>query len=202
MSDKKTIEVYFDFSSPYGYFGIQKIDRLAEEYGRVGEWHPIVLGPIFKHTGGAPFVTNPAKEAYGIHDWNRMSRYMGIPYNHPDPFPIGTVAAARAFYWVSDQDADLGKTFALKLYEDYFANGKNISEKEVVLQTAKDCGIDVAALADALNDDAVKSRLNKEVDTAIEKGVVGSPYFIVDGEGFWGSDRIWMVKYWLKKGGW
>jgi 2-hydroxychromene-2-carboxylate isomerase len=53
-----------------------------------------------------------------------------------------------------------------------------------------------------LNDDAVKQRLKDETDAAIKKGVFGSPFFIVDGEGFWGADRLWMVKRWLKSGGW
>jgi len=54
----------------------------------------------------------------------------------------------------------------------------------------------------ALKDPAIKQRVRDETDRAIERGVFGSPFIVVDGEGFWGSDRLWMVKKWLQKGGW
>ena len=57
-------------------------------------------------------------------------------------------------------------------------------------------------LAAALADDKVKQRLKNETQSAINAGVIGSPYFIVDGEGFWGSDRMWMIRRWIERGGW
>jgi len=63
-------------------------------------------------------------------------------------------------------------------------------------------GIDKAQLLAAVQDPAVKERLKRETTAALKKGVFGSPYFIVDGEPFWGSDRMWMIKRWLKSGGW
>jgi len=63
-------------------------------------------------------------------------------------------------------------------------------------------GVDKGEFAQALNDPAVKERLRIEVDAAIERGVFGSPYIVVDGEPFWGSDRLDQVERWLETGGW
>ena len=63
-------------------------------------------------------------------------------------------------------------------------------------------GVDKAELAQALNDPAVKERLRTEVDAAIERGVFGSPYIVIDREPFWGSDRLDQVERWLATGGW
>ena len=71
-----------------------------------------------------------------------------------------------------------------------------------VVEVAKSAGIDAAALAAALADPAVKERAKAEVDAALARGVFGSPYFIVDGESFWGTDRIPMLEDWVKRGGW
>lgn len=63
-------------------------------------------------------------------------------------------------------------------------------------------GADGASLAAALEDPAVKERARKEVDAAIAAGVFGSPYFVVDGEPFWGVDRMPMLEDWVRRGGW
>jgi 2-hydroxychromene-2-carboxylate isomerase len=62
--------------------------------------------------------------------------------------------------------------------------------------------VDRDALLAAVQDPAIKERLKRETSEAMERGVFGSPFIFVDGEGFWGSDRLWMVKRWLKSGGW
>ena len=72
----------------------------------------------------------------------------------------------------------------------------------MVLEVAKAIGADVGALATALEDPALKDRARREVEAAIAKGVFGSPYFVVDGEPFWGVDRIPMLEEWIRSGGW
>ena len=72
----------------------------------------------------------------------------------------------------------------------------------MVIDIARSMGVDGAALAAALDDPAVKERAKREVEAAIAAGVVGSPFFIVDGEPFWGNDRRDQVEHWLATGGW
>jgi len=192
------IDFYFDFSSPYGYFASAKIDELAEKYGRAVTWRPILLGAVFKITGGQPLPTIPLKGSYAAHDLARSARLLKLPFKMPSKFPIGTTAPARAYYWIADRDLALARKVALALYRAYFAEDRDISNPEVTGNVAAKLGVDKAELTQALNDPAVKERLRTEVDAAIERGVFGSPYIVVDGEPFWGSDRLDQVEQWLR----
>ena len=196
------IDFYFDFSSPYGYFAATKIDAIAGKYGRNVNWRPLLLGAVFKINGQQPLPTIPLKGSYAKHDMLRCARWFELPFKIPTKFPIGTIAPCRAFYWVHDQDVALAKKFALALYHAYFAEDRDISSAEVTGNVAAKLGIDKTALAAALNDAAVKERTRNEVDAAIERGVFGSPYIVIDGEPFWGADRLDQIERWLEKGPW
>ena len=191
------LQFYFDFISPYGYFASEKIEDLAAKHGRAVTWRPILLGAVFKITGGQPLPTIPMKGSYAAHDLARSARYFKIPFKLPSKFPVATTAPARAFYWIGDKDPALAKTLARALYRAYFAEDRDISNPEVTGNVAAKLGVDKAELMQALNDAAVKERLKIEVDAAIERGVFGSPYIVVDGEPFWGSDRLDQVNRWL-----
>ncbi|HSN41205.1 MAG TPA: 2-hydroxychromene-2-carboxylate isomerase [Burkholderiales bacterium] len=196
------IDFYFDFSSPYGYFASAKIEALAAKYGRSAVWRPILLGAVFKITGQQPLPTIPLKGSYASHDLARSARLFGVPYKMPEKFPVSGTAPSRAFYWVSDRDPALAKQLAQALYHAYFAEGRDISSPEITANVAARLGLEKDQVLQALNDPAVKERLKIEVDAAIERGVFGSPFFIIDKEPFWGSDRLDQVERWLATGGW
>ncbi|MBL6931768.1 MAG: 2-hydroxychromene-2-carboxylate isomerase [Rhodospirillales bacterium] len=200
MSDP--IEFYFEFSSPYGYFAAQKIDQIAEDNGRMCLWKPFLLGAMFNKTGMAPLTHQPMRGEYGLHDWERLGRYMDVPWKMPKDFPVHSVAASRAFYWLEQQNPDQARLFAKSVYHAIFGEGIDISKPEVVADIAAPLFVDKDELLNGIQEQAIKDRLRNETDKAIERGVFGSPFFFVDGEGFWGSDRMWMVKKWLQSGGW
>lgn len=199
---KQPILFYFDFSSPYGYLASLQIDGIAARHGRTVEWKPILLGPVFKASGNTPLISQPLKGNYAKHDFSRSARYFKAPFVLPDPFPIATVAAARAFYWLHDRDPLQAKALARRLFSRFYGEGKDIGAAEVVVSEAAALGVEPASLTAALGDQAVKDRLKAEVDKAIELGVCGSPFIIIDGEPFWGSDRLEQVDAWLRTGGW
>ncbi len=196
------IDFYFDFSSPYGYFAATKIDELAAKHGRAVTWRPILLGAVFKITGGQPLPTIPLKGSYTSHDLARSARLLKVPFKMPAKFPVSGTAPSRAYYWLGDRDPAAAKRLAAALYRAYFVEDRDISNPEVTGNVAAKLGVDKAELTQALNDAAVKERLKSEVDAAIERGVFGSPYIVVDGEPFWGSDRLDQVERWLATGGW
>ena len=113
---KQPILFYFDFYSPYGYLASLKIDDIAARYEREVAWKPILLGPVFKASGNTPLVSQPLKGNYSKHDFVRSARYFKAPFGLPDPFPIATVAAARAFYWLYDRDPVKAKSLAKRLF--------------------------------------------------------------------------------------
>ena len=198
----KPIDFYFEFSSPYGYIATELVDAFSQRIGRPVTWRPLLLGPVFKITGQPPLIDIPMKGAYSKHDFARSARLHKVPYRHPEKFPIGTVAAMRAFYWVQDRDPRQAQALAKALMRAYFAEGRDISAAAVVVEVAKSAGVDGAALSAALEDPAVKDRAKREVDAAIAAGVFGSPFFVVDGEPFCGVDRMPMVEDWVRTGGW
>jgi 2-hydroxychromene-2-carboxylate isomerase len=196
------IEFYFDFTSPYGYVGAELIDALAARQGRKVNWHPILLGPIFKVTGTAPLTNIPIKGEYSKRDFARTARLHKIAFRMPAKFPIGTQVAARAYYWMADRDPARAVDYAKRVYRALFSEGRDVGEAAVARELAGGLGFDTAALAEALKGEAIKERLKGEVEAAMKAGVFGSPYFIVDGEPFWGVDRMPMMEEWLRTGGW
>jgi 2-hydroxychromene-2-carboxylate isomerase len=196
------IDFYFDFSSPYGYLTAKRIEEIASRHGRSVIWHPHLIGAVFPTTGSKPLLDIPMKGDYARRDLARTARRLGIPFRLPDPFPFMSVAAARAFYWLSDSDPDKAKELAMALYDRAFGAGEEISSPEAVVAVATGLGVDGDALRLALNEPAVKRRLKQEVDAAIALGVFGSPYVIVDGEPFWGHDKLEEIDRWLEAGAW
>ncbi len=200
MSDP--IDFWFDFSSPYGYLMSERIDDLAARFGRKVRWHPILLGVVFKATGSAPLtLQNPAKAAYSLLDFARSARFMGIPYRHPTRFPLATQSAARAYYWLHGQDCALARCFAHAAFRALYVDDRDISDPDVVLEIAANLGADRSSLEAALQSQEIKDRLKDEVDKALAIGVFGSPHVMIDGEPFFGADRLPQIEKWLETGG-
>ena len=195
------IDFYFDFSSPYGYFGATQIDALAARHGRAVNWHPMLLGLVFKTVGTAPLPSIPVKGPYHLDDIRRTARYFGIPYVHPSRFPIATQHAGRAFTWLADRDPALARAFALATYRAYFTADRDISDPMAVVDVAVGLGVQRDEVAAALEDPALKARFKADAEAALARGVFGSPFFIVDGDAFWGSDRLPQLEKWLAEGG-
>lgn len=201
-SDKSPIDFWFDFSSPYGYLMAEKIDAVAARHGRKVRWHPILLGVIFQATGSRPPADGvSSKGTYMMHDFHRSARFMGIPYNPPSRFPLPTQNAARAYYWLHGQDCGLARRFAHAVYRAFFVDDLDISSPDTVLDIAAGLGVDRQQLATALQAPEVKARLKDEVDAALAVGVFGSPHVVIDGEAFFGADRLPQIERWLETGG-
>ncbi|HEY4541663.1 MAG TPA: 2-hydroxychromene-2-carboxylate isomerase [Noviherbaspirillum sp.] len=195
------IDFYFDFSSPYGYFAASRIEALAAKYGRTVHWHPVLLGAVFKTTGGQPLTQIPIKGDYARHDMQRTARLHAIPFRFPEKFPISSQLAARCALWAGNVHGEARKTeLSLALYRAYFAHGQDITETQTVLAVAQELGLDGAAMIEAINGTAIKEQLREEVDAAMRRGVFGAPFMIVDGEPFWGFDRFDQIELWLKNG--
>ena len=188
---KAPIDFYFDFSSPYGYLAGEKIDALAAKHGRSVNWRPMLLGAAFKVTGGQPLPSIPIKGEYAKRDFLRSARFHGVPMKIPSVFPISGLAACRAFYALNQEDR---VALAKALLRAYFVDGLNIGEAENVLKIAASLG-----LKPDITSQEIKDKTKAEVDAALKVGVFGSPYFVVDGEPFWGIDRFDQVERWLQK---
>ena len=197
------IEFYFDFSSPYGYFGSCRVDDIGQRHGREVIWRPYLMGAAMKITGSKPLVQREMIAEYARHDIVRTARRYGIAFNPPPPpFPVASVAPCRAFYRLAGSGTRHAPGLARRPKAAQVIDGRNISEVDVAVELAASAGADADATRAALANQAVKERLRQETDAAIERGVFGAPFFIVDGEPFWGNDRLDDVDKWLGTGGW
>jgi 2-hydroxychromene-2-carboxylate isomerase len=194
------IEFYFDFSSPYSYLASEQIEPLAARYGRTIDYRPVLLGAAFKASGMLPLVDIPLKGEYSKRDFDRSARFAGLQFVLPQPFPIGAVGASRAYLWLRDSDRERAHAFLHAAFRAYFAQGRNISESPVLAQVLQQVGVDPELALQAIQQPAVKEQLKALVDASLARGVFGAPFLFVDGEPFWGHDRLPQVERWLATG--
>lgn len=195
---KPAIDFYFDFSSPYSYIASEWIEAVAARHGRAVNWHAILLGATFQVAGLQSPVSYPMKREYSIRDFARSAGFAGVPFEMPAKFPIPTQNAARVFWWLHDSDApERAVAWAHAGLRGLFTRGVDLSEGAALKSLLAASGIDAAAAEAAYTDPVWKERLKRENDAAIAAGVFGAPFFVVDGEPFWGNDRRAQMEAWL-----
>jgi 2-hydroxychromene-2-carboxylate isomerase len=132
----------------------------------------------------------------------RSARLAKIPFRVPAKFPIAAQSPSRVIYSLETEGPARQEEVTLALYRAYMVEDKDISSPEVSADVAATMGMDRQKVLDLIANPVMKEKLKTETETAIQRGVCGSPYMIVDGEPFWGFDRIDHVDRWLQTGGW
>lgn len=196
----RAIDFYFDFSSPYSYIASEWIEALAARHGRTVGWHAILLGATFQVTELKSPVSYPLKREYTLLDFERSARFAGVPLKMPEKFPIPTQNAARIFWWLHATDPNRARDWARHALRALFARGVDLSEPLALRDLAQEFGLDGSQAQDVWNDPQWKAALKSANDAAIALGVFGAPFFVIDGEPFWGNDRRAMIERWLDKG--
>lgn len=196
------IEFWFDFSSGYAFFAAQEIDALAARVGRQAVWRPYLLGTAYKVTGSRGLSATPLKRDYSRRDWARLARRMGVEFRLPADHPRVSLPAARAFYWIDERKPEMAPAFARRVFELYYSDGLDTASAESVAALAPEFGFSKDEMLLGLGDPDLKDRVKRIGEEAVERGVFGSPFFIVDDEPFWGWDRMAMLEDWVRRGGW
>ena len=194
------ITFYFDFSSPYSYIASEWIAALAARHGRTVDWRAILLGAIFQAAELKSPVSYPMKREYSFRDFERSARFAGVPLKNPGKFPIPTQNAARLFWWLKEGDDAKAGEWARHCLRAYFARGVDLSDGGELKALATEFGLDAAEAETVWNNPEWKARLKAANDAAIAVGVFGAPFFVVDGEPFWGNDRRAQIERWLASG--
>jgi len=202
MSEKAPIDFWFDFLSPFGYLGSLQIEKLAAEHGREVRWRPTLLGVMVMNVMGLPAVPEtPLKGPYSGRERNRLFGYFGVPLNPHGDGSLPPLPAIRTFTWLNMKDPALAKQFGQALYRAHWSEATDVTTPEAVAGFAHDrFGIDRADVIAAIDDPAVKDALKASVGEAIDTGVFGVPTFVVDGERFWGNERLPMIERLLATG--
>lgn len=198
------IQFYFDFISPYGYFASLRIEELAAHHGRAIDWRPMLLGvAVMKVMGLKPLLDTPLKGDYIRRDVLRHARRHGIALGRDlHASPGNPLPAARAFCWVRQHHPQLQAQMAHALYHAYWAEGRDLSTPQEVASIRLPAGLSPEAVAAGATSEEAATLLRNAVGASIQAGIFGSPTIVVDGEPFWGSDRLGDVDEWLRLGGW
>lgn len=198
---KTPIEFYFDFSSPYSYIANGWIDAMAARHDRTVHRQAVLLGATFQAAELKPPVAYPLKGAYSLRDFERSARFEGLPYTPPPVFPIPTQNAARVFWWLAEtRGSDAADAWARAGLRAMFARAVPLHEPAALRELARTEGLGDDTAEAVWNDPQWKARLKRANDDAIAAGVFGAPFFIVDGEPFWGNDRKLQLERWLAQG--
>ena len=198
------IDFYFDFISGYGYLASLRIEALAERHGRRVDWYCMLIGvAVMKVMGLKPLLETPLKGDYVVRDFARYQRRHGLELARKvsdpmmDPRP-----AARAFCWVKRHHTGLETAYAHAVFDGYWRLGRDLSSVAELGALAGPLGLDESALKAGIDSQEARADLRDSVAAALDRGVFGSPFGFVDGEPFWGSDRLEQIDDWLARGGW
>lgn len=195
---KAPIDFYFDFSSPYSYIANEWIDALAARHGRTVRRQAILLGVTFTAAELKSPVSYPIKRDYSLRDFQRSARFERVPYVAPETFPIPTQNAARVFWWLKETQGETAAAGWTRAgFRAFFTRGVLLNDATALKALASDAGLDADAAERAWSDPVWKDRLKRANDEAIAAGVFGAPFFVIDGEPFWGNDRKAQIEQWL-----
>ncbi len=188
----RSLEVYWDFSSPYAYLGSVQAAGLARRTGATLTWRPMLLGAVFKAIGqvNVPMATYPeAKQRYTGLDLEREARHLGVPFRFPSRFPMNTVKALRAWITLPEARRD---GFLERTFRAYWAEDRDIADDGVLTELIGEGAAEVLARTQSPE---VKQALVEATQRAVDAGVFGAPTWVVDGrELFWGQDRVALVE--------
>ena len=187
---RAAMEFWFDFGSNYSYLSVMRIEALARQAGVDLHWRPFLLGPIFREQGWStsPFVLQAEKGRYVWTDMQRQARKYGLEFHQPSVFPRNAVLALRVALlgvgqpWIG--------AYCQAVMRQNFVEDLDIGDPLNVRRALHGLVDDIDALIEQAQSDANKQRLREQTETARQRGIFGAPTFFVNGQMFWGDDRL------------
>ena len=191
-----TIDYYFATMSPWTYFGHERFAAIARAAGARINLCPMDLGKVFPVSGGLPLAKRaPQRQAYRLVELRRFADHLKLPLNlHPAHFPVSGDASARLILAVDQHDGtDAAMALTGAVLRGVWADERNIADAGDLAAMLKALGLPERRLDDAA-DSAVNARYEANTQRAIELQVFGSPSYVIEGELFWGQDRLDFVE--------
>ncbi|MES2024819.1 MAG: 2-hydroxychromene-2-carboxylate isomerase [Pseudomonadota bacterium] len=193
----KICEYYFAPQSPWAYFGHARLIALAKQYDVQIEMKPIDLPKVFSVSGGLPLAKRPPqRQAYRLLELKRWSAHLDLPLNPQPKFsPVSGDPAAKliiATKLAHGTDAALALTSTIM--HAFWADDKNIMDADTLAALANAAGHDGNALMKSSETTSVQNEYDQFTNDAMAASVFGAPWYVVDGEAFWGQDRLDFVE--------
>lgn len=193
----KQCDYYFAPQSPFVYLGHARFVALTRKYGVPVEIKPCDLGKVFNVSGGLPLAKRPPqRQAYRLVELQRWSKFLQVPLNlQPKFFPVSGDPAAKLILATRiAHGVDAALDLAGTVMRAVWAEDRNIADPATLAAIATECGRDGTALLKSSDTDAIQAEYDRCTSDAIAASVFGSPWYVVDGEGFWGQDRLDFVE--------
>ncbi|MGH8013052.1 MAG: 2-hydroxychromene-2-carboxylate isomerase [Candidatus Binataceae bacterium] len=193
----KKLEFFYDCSSPWTYLAFSRIEEVANKHHAELVWKPILVGGVFNAVNPSVYETRerPVKPkaryyAKDLQDWAHLYR---LKIGQPSVFPVNSVKAMRGAFVAHEQ----GKVsaYSRRVFESYWGEDRDISKDDVLREIVRAVGLDEREYFGKIAAPEYKNRLKANTDEAIERGGFGSPTIFVDGEMFFGNDRLILVEH-------
>jgi len=188
----KKLEFFYDYVSPYTYLANSQLKGMDADI----VYRPILLGALMKGIGNVPPARLAARGDYLFKDVARWAAHYDIPYAMNPAFPVNTIKALRVALVAQEEDC-LGAVHQA-LFDAVWAKQLDVSDDEVLAGIIVSAGMTPDAVMQRITSDEIKTRLRENTEDAIAKGVFGAPTFFIDGEMFFGNDRLHFVTAALK----
>ncbi|NIF15521.1 2-hydroxychromene-2-carboxylate isomerase [Pantoea sp. Cy-639] len=190
----KTVEFFLDLGSPATYLAWTQLPTLCARHGAHLEYRPILLGGVFQATGNASPVMVPAKGRYLRIDLKRHADRYGVPLALPPGFPVNTLLLMRGLIGTQLFAPERFEALLKVLFEGLFVHARNLSEPAMLDETLAQGGLDAEAFHALAARPEVKDALRQATEQAVERGLFGAPTFIVEGQMYFGQDRLDFVE--------
>lgn len=198
-----TIDYFFAPMSPWTYLGHARFVRMAHEAGAQVRVRPIDLGQVFPVSGGLPLPKRaPQRQAYRLVELRRFADWLQLPLNlQPAFFPVKGDPSAQLIATVDQHD---GTDAALKLtgavLAACWAQDRDIADSATLAALLQECGLPAERLAQSLAPE-VAALCQAHTQAAIDGGIFGAPSYVLNGEIFWGQDRLDLLQHTLHTSG-
>ena len=192
------IDFYFDFISPYGYFAAEQVTAWGQRLGRAVRWHAFHMRGVMKeHLGVTQALGDlPLKGDYVRRDVRRLAAWHGLPYAPAPTAGFSSVNAGRVFCLLAARDPQAATRYALAVFRSHHAQGVSPNSWAACVDLAADTGCPVDGLDEATQGATARDAYRQATQRAVDQGVWGTPSFVLDGELFWGSDRMAWIEQW------
>ena len=184
----RTVRVYFDFVSPYSYLALTQVEAFGARHGVMWEPVPVFYAALLDANHLVGPAETRAKRHYTLTDILRAATLQGVPLVGPPDHPFRSLAALRVATLFGNDTRALALSVALS--RACWAEGRDLTDWRVLAEVVGEMGLDAVDLAARASAPEIKRALQRRTAAAIEAGVFGVPTFELDGELFWGHDRL------------
>jgi 2-hydroxychromene-2-carboxylate isomerase len=193
----KVLEFFFDYASPYSYLASTRVEAVARRTGAELQWHPFLLGAVFKESGNTSPASNMCKARYMLKDLLDWTRHYDLPdFVLPEGFPSSSLKAARLGLVADEQGRLVAFTHAL--YREVFVEGKDLSDLTILTGVLQRIGLGAEESLRRSESPEIKDRLRRNTDGALARGAFGAPTFFIGDDMYFGNDRLPFVETALK----